>query len=147
MWRRNGTHLYTWPGAGTGTNPTFGASWANVIDDGTGGANSATPGVYLLGDSTYDMATHCRRSDGATIDVVLAAHGSVAAGSDGEVRIVDSSTGSAVATLGSIGTSSQWYSTTATISNADLGRKYDLEARSAASTLTLNGVSVYSYLA
>lgn len=147
MWRRNGTHLYTWPGAGTGVNPTFGASWTNVIDDGTGGANSATPGVYLLGDSTYDMATHCRRSDGATIDVVLAAHGSVAAGSDGEVRIVDSSTGSAVATLGSIGTSSQWYSTTATISNADLGRKYDLEARSAASTLTLNGVSVYSYLA
>ena len=146
LWRRNGTHLYTWPGAGTGTNPTFGASWANVVDDGTGGANSATPGVYLLGDATYDMATHCRRSDGATIDVVLAAHGSVAAGSDGEVRIVDSSTGSAVATLGSIGTSSQWYSTTATISNADLGRKYDLEARSAASTLALNGVSVYSYL-
>jgi hypothetical protein len=146
LWRRNGTHLYSWPGAGTGTNPTFGASWANVIDDGTGGANSATPGVYLLGDSTYDMAQHCRRSDGATIDVVLAAHGAVAAGSDGEVRIVDSSTGTAVATLGSIGTTTQWYSTTATISNADLGRKYDLEARSAASTLTLNGVSVYSYL-
>lgn len=147
LWRRNGTHLYTWPGAGTGTNPTFSASWTNVVDDGTGGANSATPGVYLLGDSTYDMATHCRRSDGATIDIVLAAHGSVAAGSDGEVRIVDSSTGAAVATLGSLGTSSQWYSTTATISNADLGRKYDIEARSAASTLTLNGVSVYSYLA
>ena len=143
MWRRNGSHLYSWPGDPSGTQPTFATStWTNIIDGSTT-SSSSTPG-FALGDADeVTLLAQPRRSKGDALDVVLAAHGSMASGSGGEVRLVDNN-GTAWMTLTGIGTTAQWYATTGTIS-LDGITKLDAQARATSSTLTLNAVSLYTY--
>lgn len=143
MWRRNGSHLYSWPGDPSGTQPTFATStWTNIIDGSTT-SSSSTPG-FALGDADeVTLLSQPRRSKADALDVVLAAHGSVATGSGGEVRLLDNN-GTAWMTLTGIGTTSQWYATTGTIS-LDGITKLDAQARATSSTLTLNALSLYTY--
>ena len=143
LWRRNGSHLYSWPGDPSGTQPTFATStWTNIIDGSTT-SSSSTPG-FALGDADeVTLLAQPRRSKGDALDVVLAAHGSMASGSGGEVRLIDNN-GTAWMTLTGIGTTSQWYATTGTIS-LDGITKLDAQARATSSTLTLNAVSLYTY--
>jgi len=143
MWRRNGSHLYSWPGDPSGTQPTFATStWTNIIDGSTT-SSSSTPG-FALGDADeVTLLAQPRRSKADALDVVLAAHGSVASGSGGEVRLLDNN-GTAWMTLTGIGTTAQWYAATGTIS-LDGITKLDAQARATSSTLTLNALSLYTY--
>jgi hypothetical protein len=146
VWKANGSHLLSWLGTRDGTSPTeSGTAWVNVID-GNATISASTAGFYL-GDGTITLEEWCRLSDNKTVDVVLAAHGSCAGGSTGEVRLANS--GGTLCSLTGISTTSQWYSTTTTISALDTVSKADLQFRVAAggSTLTLNAVSLYCYLA
>lgn len=148
MWRHNGSHLLTYPGSLDGVSPTYASTtWTNVLDGSTA-ITAATPGYsFGGGDSESNLSQHCRQSDGQVLDVVFAVHGSMSAGSTGEVRLQDS-TGTRCSITG-IGVTSQWYTTTTTISAVDTMAKVDLQARTsnAANTLTVNAVCLFSYLA
>lgn len=149
MWRHNGSHLLTYPGARNGTSPTYASTtWTNVLDGSTA-VSAATPGYYLGGDANTYLTQHVRQSDSSTqvLDVVLAVHGSMSAGATGEVRLEDS-TGTRCSITG-ITTTAQWHVATTTISAVDTMAKVDLQARTSnvANTLTVNAVCLFSYLA
>lgn len=147
LWRRNGSHLLSWPGSGTSTFPTqTGTTWKNVIDDATS-VSSTTAGFYLFdGDETLEA--WCRQSDASThtLDVVLAAYGSTSA-STGEVRLENGS--GTLCSVTGITTTPGWFTSTTTIAGVDAIDKCDLQFRTAINgpTLTLNAVSLYCYLA
>jgi len=148
MWRRNGRHLLSWGGSGTGTNPTFNSTtWTNVIDGSTS-VSASTPGYYFHSDEEGE-AKHIRVSDtsASTVNVVLAVHCSVTGSATGEVRL--QSTGGTAASITGMGTASAWYTTTTTITTDNLLDKLDLQCRTSngANTVTLNAVSLYTYLA
>jgi hypothetical protein len=145
MWKRNGSHLLSWTTNGA-ASPTFASTtWTNVIDGATSVA--ASTAGYYLGADAYTLDQHCRIASPGVMHVVLAAHGSCAGGSTGEVRLQDS-TGTHLSLTG-IGAASQWYATTPIFADASAFQKLDLQARVAAggSTLTLNAVSLYAYVA
>jgi hypothetical protein len=147
MWRHNGSHLLTWPGAVDGTSPTYStATWTNVLDATTAVAASSA-GYYLGGDADTYLTRHCRQSDGTTLNVVLAVHGSCSILNTGEVRLEDS-TGTRCSITG-ITTTPQWHVATTTIANVDTMGKVDLQARtgSVINTFTLNAACLFSYLA
>lgn len=145
LWRHNAGQLLTWPGAGTGTSPTYATTtWTNVIDAATS-VTASTAGFYL-GDGDQTLEAWRRASD-TTLDVVLAVHCSVTGSATGEVRLIDS-----VGTRASItgmGTGSAWYTTATTMSGLDTLGKADLQCRTSngANTVTLNAVCLYAYLA
>ena len=143
MWKRNGSHLYTWAGDGDGTNPTYNSTtWTNIIDGSTT-TGAAIPGIILNTDD--QLSALCRYKDSAaqTLSVVMAVHGSTNSGSTGAVRFYDGS--ATLASITNISTVSQWYTTT--VSAFDLPEKVYIEARdSTPNTLTLNAVCLYAYL-
>lgn len=144
MWKRNGSHLLTWSTNGS-TSPTFtSTTFTNVIDGST--AVAASSAGYYLGSDSQTLEPWCRISEPTEMHVVLAAHGSCAGGSTGEVRLVNGS--GAQLSLTGIGSSSQWYTATTSFSDVTAFQRLDLQARVAAggSTLTLNGVSLYAYV-
>lgn len=144
-WKKNASHLISWLGTKDGTSPTeSGTAWVNVID-GNATITANTAGFYL-GDGTTTLEQWCRVSSNKTLDVVLAAHGSCAGGSTGEVRLANS--GGTLCSVTGIGSTSQWWTTTTTIAAIDTVSKADLQFRVAAggSTLTLNAVSLFAYL-
>lgn len=108
-------------------------------------------GIYL-GDDTVSLVPLQRFSDGnvsgtSLLNVVLAAHCSVTNSATGEIRLIDS-----VGTRASItgmGTAGAWYTSTTTMTALDTTKMIKIEARTsnAANTLTLNAVSLYTYLA
>lgn len=145
MWKRNGSHLLSWTRNGS-SSPTFTTTtWTNIVDSTT--AVAASTAGYYLGDTGLSLAPHCRISTPTTCNVVFAAHASCAGGSTGEVRLQDS-TGTRISLAG-IGSTSQWYTTTTSFADVTTLGKLDLQARVAAggSTLTLNAVSMYCYVA
>ncbi len=143
MWKRNGSHLYTWAGDGDGVNPTYNSTtWTNIIDGSTT-YGAAIPGIILNTDD--QLSALCRYKDSAaqTLSVVMAVHGSTNSGSTGAVRFYDGST--TLASITNISTTPQWYTTT--VSAFDLPEKVYIEARdSTPNTLTLNAVCLYAYL-
>lgn len=146
LWRRNAGHLMTWPGSGTGTNPTYNSiTWTNVIDGATTVSATTAPIAYL-GDATVNLEPW-RRYSKTTLDVVLAVHCSVTGSATGEVRLID--TVGTRASITGMGTGSAWYTTATTMSGLDTMGKVDLQCRTsnAANTVTLNAVSLYAYLA
>jgi hypothetical protein len=149
IWRRNGSQLLNWSFPDTTSSssaPTFASTtWTNVIDATT--AVAASSAGFYLGDSNFRLNQWCRLSDATTLDVVLAVHASMSAGSTGEVRLQDS--GVTRCSITGITTTPQWHTTSTTIANCDTLGKVDLQARTsnAANTLTLNAVSLYTYLA
>lgn len=146
IWKVNGSQLLTWPGTRDGTSPTVASTtWTNVIDSATS-VSASTAGFYL-GDGSITLEEWCRLSDNKTIDVVLAAHGSVNTGvGNGEVRLQNS--GGTLCSITGITTTPGWFTTTTTISALDTVSKADLQFRTAVgNTITLNAVSMYAYLA
>lgn len=144
IWRRNGGHLLTYPGAGTGTASTSASTtWTNVIDAAT--SVSATTAGYYLGDGDADL-NMMRRATDTTVDVVLAAYCSVTNSATGEVRLQDGS--GTICSITGMGTAAAWYTTTTTIATSSL-EKADLQFRTsnAANTISLHAVCLYAYLA
>jgi hypothetical protein len=149
MWRRNGSHLLNWTDVDdTGPGTFASTTWTNVVDGSTS-VSASTPGFYL-GDTGYRLDQWCRLSDQTALTCVFAVYGSMSASNTGEVRLQDAS-GTVVssASLPVITTTPQWYAAAVTIQNCDTLGKVDLQARTsnAANTLTLNAVSLYTYLA
>lgn len=147
MWRRNGGHLYTWPGTG-GTNPTFTGttSWKNIYDDSTAAPASTTPGPEL-GDADWTLEPMCRESDGTDLDCILAVHCSVSGGATGEVRFQNAA--GTICSITGMGTAAGWYQQAVKLADVDALLKADVQARvsNAAHILTLNSVCLYTYLA
>jgi hypothetical protein len=146
-YRRNGTQLVAWCDSDTSLASVFtSATWANVLNPLLSTATPTSPG-FFLGDEDFRLDKQCRISSGKTLNVVLAAYGSMSAGSTGEVRFQDEN--GTLCSVTGISTVAQWYTSTTTISNCDRVGKADLQARTsnAANTLTLNAVSLYTYLA
>lgn len=150
MWKRNGQQLYTFLGDGSGTNPSVtGTTWTNVIDGGTTGWATSSPGIYLADTGGGGPALPYRLSDSASpgFAVVLAVYGQVTTASNGgEVRLYDNIEGEVVKITG-ITTTLQWHTTTATIANVDTLAKLDVQMRHsvAANTLRVDAISLYAY--
>jgi len=146
MWKRNGSHLYTWAGDGGGTNPTFNSTtWTNIIDGSTT-TGAAIPGIILNSDDMLSALIRYSDSSTGTINVVMAVHGSTNTGSTGAVRFYDGT--SALCSITNISTVSQWYTSTTTIAGFNNVEKVYVQARDATpNTLTLNAVCLYAYLA
>jgi hypothetical protein len=148
LWRRNGSHLLTYPGRGDGTGITTNSTtWKNALDTSITTVGSSTPGFYIGDNGAPSMEPWTRLSDGKVLDVVLAVYASTTAGSTGEVRLQDGS-GTRCSITG-IGSAADWYVTNTTISNTDTLAKLDLQARTsdATKTLTFHAASLYCYLA
>jgi len=150
MWKRNGQHLLSFLGDGSGTNPSVtGTTCTNVIDGGTGGWAASSPGVYISDTGNGGPALPYRLSDGGSpgFQCVLAVYGQVTTASNGgEVRLYDDAEGEVIKITG-ITTTLQWHTTTATIANIDTLAKLDLEMRHATAghTLRVDAVSLYTY--
>lgn len=149
LYKRNGAHLYSFLGNGTGTNPSFtGTTWTNIID-GTTTSTGEAAGVYLS-DVGGGGPTHAYRlSDGSApaISAVLAVYGQVTTASNGgEVRFYDNVEGT-IATITGITTTLQWHTTTVSLANLDTIAKLVVQARhsTAGHTVRIDGVSLYTY--
>lgn len=116
-------------GASTRTSATF----INLIDNATAAPpTAATPGWH------FDFSYRCTHSRPTTVPFELSVYGSVAAGSGGSVRIVNSA-GTALATATITGAAG-WYTATGLISTT--AGKFDLQyAGDGANLLTVNAVS------
>lgn len=139
LWRYNATHLFSWSrdwltSAGFVGNGTY----TNIFDSTTtGGAATTAPGFY--GETTYhDRVNH-------DVAVEFAVHASVDSGTTGAVRLVDSSN-TTIAEITGIGTTSQWYTTTTTLTAGNA--LYTIEAKcDSLITISVEAVSLFEYLA
>ena len=145
MWKRNGSHLYTWAGDGDGVNPTYNSTtWTNIIDGSTT-TGAAIPGIYLNQDDMMSALIRYSDSSTGTINVVMAVHGSTNAGSTGAVRFYDGT--STLCSVTNVSTVSQWYTSATTIAGFNSVGKIYVQARdSTPNTLTLNAVCLYAYM-
>lgn len=141
MWRKNGSHLYSYPGPETGTLSP-GTTWTNYFDLTTSVSSSSTK-VYLGNGFAEAM---CRLSDGMTLDVVLAVYGQAIGGNTGEVRFQDA--GGTLCSITGITTTLGWHTTTTTISAIDERGEMDLQVRNSngAHSISVHAVSLFSKL-
>lgn len=141
-WKRNGSHLVSWTvQSATIAFQNATTTWTNVLDDTTTAPGATTLGFYL-----QDLQPWCRLSEPNTLRCTFAAYASCAGGSTGEVRLQDSS--GTRCSLTGIGSTAQWYTSNVAIDITSMS-KVDLQARVAAagSTITLEAVSMYTYVA
>jgi hypothetical protein len=109
------------------------ATDTNIFDQTSTTVTAATPGM------TLDLRYKNRRS-ATTVPVGFAVYGSCAAGSNGRFRVKDSG-GTTLLTVGPFSTTPGWV--TGAVSLPATQAKYDLMISTAASTFTLNYVSIY----
>ncbi len=146
-WRRNGAQLLNWCDADTSLASTFtSTTWVNVLNPLLSTVTSSSPG-FFLGDEDFRLGRMCRLSSNGELNCVIAAYGSMSAGSTGEVRL-ESASGT-VCSISGISTTPQWYFGPVNLQDVGTLDKVDLQARTsnAANTLTLHAFSLYTYLA
>ena len=113
------------------------ATDTNIIDGSSTAVAASSPGW------TLDMRYKARLKDSATgVSCWFAAYGSMAAGTNGTVKIKDSA-GTVLATLSNWTTTPSWKSTTVTLPATKA--KYDITYSTAASTFTLTDVAIYEH--
>ena len=115
------------------------ATDTNIIDGSSTAVAASSPGW------TLDMRYKARLKDAAVgVSCTFAAYGSMAAGTNGSVKIKDSA-GATLATITGFTTTPSWR--TATVTFPATKAKYDVTYSTTASTFTLNSVAVFEYAA
>lgn len=148
VWLANGPQLITWPGRGTGSSTDIrGTTWTNAVDASSTSVSSSTPG-FDIGSTAgtgalavSSLAPLLRYSHGTSLPVTFAVYASTDTGSTGAVRLQDS--GGTLASITTIGTTAQWYTTDTTISSSTT--KIDLQLRNgtAGQTTRLHAACLY----
>ncbi len=135
-WRRGAAHVMSWHA--TTARTTTSATATNVIDNTSTTVTTATPGLTL--DMRYKARLGLASTTGVTC--CIAAYGSIAAGANGQLLMKDSG-GTTLATVGLFSTTPAWISLPVVLP-ATLA-KYDFQFKTAASTFTLNDISIFEY--
>ncbi len=132
-WRRGAAHILNWHA--TAARTTTSATATNIIDNSSTAVSGSTPGV------TLDMRYKARLGLASTgVTCILCAFGSIAAGSNGQLLMKDSG-GTTLATIGLFSTTPGWVSGTVILPATKA--KYDFQFKTAASTFTLNDISLF----
>lgn len=148
-WLANGASLLAWCGTGAGTAVSqTGTTWLNLIDGSSTSVSASTPGFYFdnestLGTTLESLLPMCRLSAGNDLPVTIAAYANTSAGSTGEIRFHDGST--TLCSLGSIGTTLQWWSSDTVLLNVDTLAQMDLQLRNGTAGQTTNVYAVALY--
>ncbi len=140
LWRHNACHLFNWTQDDENSAYSIsGATYTNIFDrTTTGGAASTAPGFYLQ-TTRHNRVNH-------DVPIVFAFYGaSASGGSTSSVQLVDNSN-TKLAEITSIGSTEQWYTTTATLTAGNT--LCTIEAKRAlAVSVNFKAFSIYEYLA
>ncbi len=134
-WKKGAAQSWNWcVNVDATPRTTTSATDKNLIDTSVTTVTTSSPGA------TLDFVNKAKFSSSTAVAVKMAVYGSVLSGTNGTVKLKNSS-GTVVASVTGFSTTPGWLTTTFTLPNTK--GKYDIMFSTAASTLSVGAVSIF----